>query len=441
MYEGSGSYLGFGYDLAPGIPGPITAFMEFQSESISPKWTKKAPPNINPRRATQRGRLLQVLIAGTVKGAPDAESQARLRANHQGKVVTTSPEAGVYQHVLSQLMPIDAPEAVYRKTLSGIVYRDDNAPQFVMGGVVSKVDISVKDGEYVDMSHDLMFGNVTESGPPVAAVANNAAWDGTLHVRGLRRDPTATTPVYVRCFTGGLLDGTAKVKMKIGGAAVGEGTFIAEFTGPDIAVVQEQWLDGVDDVLTPIGPSFTNPYQICFHDAADTDDVLTIGDTWTIAAKITVVAPTYSARSVYDYGQMVALVGGKQYIWKDAAISMTKPRTDNRGLGSYFSQGFTDNGEMACSITLNRNMVDRDFLNALQIDADSAFKATFTGNRIAATAHRDSHEILVSGVQYDDAGTQIANAGQNPEKVVLTGYDDGTHPIFQETLVNTIAVI
>ncbi len=443
MFEGAGSYLGFGYEQARGIPGPITSYIPFQTESIDPKWGRRANPNINPRRARQKGRLLRVDIAGSVSGAPDSESQTRLRASHQGKVVSTQLTPGVIRHVMTPLMPGDPEEAVYRKTLSGVVYRDDGVPVMVTGGVVNKVTISIREGEYVSMSHDLAFENTTESDQPVPDAGNDAAFTGDLYVRGVRRDPdNEDDPVYVRVMTAGALDGSLPVPLvraKIGGVDPGDPGYAAEFIGPDIAIVHGEWVDAYDAVQTPIGVSFNNPFQLRFQ-TDDTSDTLTVGDTWVIDPRIPVINPPFTSREVYDYGQLEALVDGKKYVWKDATIEGTKNKADERGLGSYFTQQFQDNGEWDWRVTLNRGYTSRTFVNLIKAGAVSSFRATLQGARIAATAYRDRHELYIPASQYDEAGSQVGNSGALQERVVMVGFDNGVDPVCTETAYNTLAI-
>jgi hypothetical protein len=440
-FEGAGAYLGFGYERAKGIPGDITSYMGFQTENIDPKWMRKPNPNINPRKARSKGRLMQVDIKGDTKGAPDSESQSRLRASHQGKVVDSVLDGpnSVYQHVLTALMPGDADPATYRKTLSGIIYRDDGVPLFVMGGRVEKMTLVIKAGDYVEMTHSLLFENTTESRQPIAAVGNNVAFTGVVLVRGVRRDPeNAADSVFFKATTGGALDGTAKIKVKLGvGGAYG---------GAEIPIVADKWTDVLDGanpgpVEIPMGPSYTNPFQVLFHPGAP-GDVLTVGDLWESQPRIPIVAsPPYTTREVYDYGQVMMLVDSKQFVWKTVTLTGTKPRVEDRGLGSYFVQQVLDNGEWTWQVDLERSYVDRTFINLIKAGATSSALVTIRGDRIGASAFRDLHEWSLPAVQYDDAGTNVANANQEQEKVVMQAHDNRVDPICTERIINTIPAL
>jgi hypothetical protein len=349
----------------------------------------------------------------------------------------------VYQHTLSPLMPGDAAPAIYRRTLNGVIYRDDGAPQFVKAGRVETVNIAIKENDFVEMTHDLMFEHFTESGSPVAAAANNVAFTGFAMPRGVRRDPDeAVLPVYVRVTVTGALDGSLphpQIKAKIGGVVPTDAGFAAEFTGPAIVV------DGVDsfvDLLegalgVPIGPSFNNPFQVAFHTATPAD-ILTVGDAWTIPARIPVISPTYTSREVYDHGQAVALIDGKKYIWHNVAIKGTKAQVEDRGIGSYFVQQILDTGEWMWEVTLERNYTDRNFEAAIRAGRVSAFIVTLTGDRIGASLFRDQYQLILASTQYDEAGSNVANQGVLGERIVMKAFDNKVDPIAQEIFVNTI---
>ena len=435
-FEGSGSYFGYGYETSRGIPGAtIDQYMQFQKESLRPKYDKKPNPNINWRRMAQKSRLLSVALGGAISGAPDAESQARLRAHHQGKCVTTELMAATaYEHVLSPLLPSDPAEAIYRETVHGVIYRDDAVPMRMYGGKVSDVTITADEFAYVSMEHALQFEHYCELGDPVVVQAN-PGFTGTVYVRGVARASwAAAAEVYFKCETAGALDGTAEIITKMGLAGV--------YGATKYAVVANQWITINDEADQPLGPDYWQPVQICFVPGAP-GETLTKGatpDEWKIARTRTVDAPTYTSRQIYDASQITMTIGGVSKVLRGVTIKGTKPRAPWGGLGSKFVQRLADSGEISWVVTLNRKYQDRDFIDAVRAGTSAEVSFSAVGD-VLGGGYRDSHTIVLADCQYDDAGSEVASAAALEEQVVLSAFDNGVDPICVETIVNSIAAL
>lgn len=436
MYEGAGGYFGYGYEQAPGIPGTITSYLPMQSENFEFKAEKKQNPNMTPRGTKLKGRLTGMTGKGTVKNAPDCESMARMRAHHRGKVDTSTLDAGegVYQHLLEDLLRSDAEPATYRRTLSGVVYRDDDRPMWMTDGRVQSITIEAKEGDYLTVTHEILWGHRSRVGLPVES-AVNAAFTGTLHARGVRRDPASTSgttnDVYVKVITGGALDGTATIKMKIG-SATAYGATVYE-------VYADRWMVVYDETGLVVGASQINPMEILFHQASG-GDVLTADDEWIIPAQQTVAIPTYTERDVYSGGQVIAEIDDVQYEVKNWTIKGTFPRTQVGRVGSIFTKTH-DNGQVDWSIDFDRQYNDTDFVDALESGAESHVYFECKGDLIGESGIRDSWWLDFPSVEYDDAGTNNANAGQLQEKVMMSAFDNGSDGICTEGLINTIATL
>ena len=434
-FEGAGAYLGIGYELSEGVKGAVRIYVPFVSEALGAKPNRKPNPNITNRRATQRGRLLSVPIGGVTTSAADAASEALFRANQQRIVDTTELVAAkAYSHVLRSELPGDPAEALYRKTVFAEMYRDDAEPELYSGGKVAQMVLTYKEAEYVTIAHTLGFTRLTRVADPVEV--SNAAFSGAIYVRGIPRASMGT--VHVQCSTSGALDGTAKVKVKVGS--------ISTYDGQEYSVVAGEWIKIYDEDDQPLGPSEHNGLEILFTAGgvltADPDGSGSgLGDEWTIAAPRTVLTPTYSDRNVYSGAQVIATLNGVEYVISQIQVTATTAKTPRIGLGSLFVREQQDSGLNAWALKIDRGYVDTVFYNAMLQEAECAITIKMTGDLLSDTVYRDSHQLVFAACQYSAAGTNVANAGAEEESIVLEAVDNGTDPICEETIVNGIAEI
>lgn len=342
--------------------------------------------------------------------------------------------AFAYQHVLTNLLPGDATPATYRDSFDAIIYRDDSRPMLMLGGRVSSITDVIKARDYVEETIDMIFDRFTRQAQPVANGGNNVAFTGKLYTRGVRRDPAnVTDSIFVKVVVGGALDGTAKVTAKIGAATAYDDTKLA-------TPLAEQWFDINDSLGVPAGVSLSTPVQGLFHKLL-VGDVLTVGDIWEITPRIPVAAPTYSTAEVFDGSQVVAIVGGKQYQFKAGTVKGTKAKSGEPTVGSVYSGRILDNGLFAWTLELDRNYIDTDFIDSVEGGASADVTVTMTGDDIGSTGIKFSKQYHWPAMSFLNAGTNVANANAEQEKVTLSAYDNQVNPICTLTFVNTIPAL
>lgn len=432
MSEGSRGHIGYGYETREGVPGPILNYLPFQSEDWNPEFARKPNPNISSRGIPSRGRILEVPIEGSVVEAPDTESTCRIAAHMRGKVASSVLVAGAIEHVLTNLYPDDAAEAVYRETLNGVVYRDDAVPMSLMGGRARSRKIEIKHGEYDKETIDVGWLNYGETADAVADVGNTGTFAGPVYVRGGRLDPTDTVNnVLIEATTAGALDGTAAMKARVGVGALGG----AETAIP---VVARTWIPLIDDSSNPIGPDWDQPLEVYFDGLPTTTFVL--ADKYTIAQPRAIVAPTYSTRRVFTGSQAkVTILGVGTYVIEELTWTHVRPVELSYGVGSLFAGLSVPNGMQLFTLQFSRKYVDRNFVTALRSGASATYQILRQGDKLGATIYREKHLINAATADFDRAGTNIANANALEEQVVVSTYDDGSSEAVTETMWNTLA--
>jgi hypothetical protein len=427
MSEGAGSVLAYGFEDAPLMPGGTTRYMQFISEGLNTERPLEENPNISASHATTEPENLLVESAGNLVYAPDVVSILPRRIHHLGWYDTTLDTAGVWTYEIRREAIGDVPMTTNVDTLFHRIYRDDGVYRMLLGGKIGQITVGGDANDFLRVTESIINSRDTFMADPLAVTGNNAAGDDIKVVAfGHRSDPDSTADIVVEVMTTGPMDGTARVSFgKVGGPALA-GAGYAVYDGRKIPVIYEDGTHASGDPRDPV--------YVMFVDDGGAN-VLTDGDQWTIEAKRTVSAPTYStAATLTTVSGAIVINGNPDYSIESLTATLTRPLTENPSWGSKYRSIPVRDGKDSAVITFDRKYIDRDFekLNISRAKIGAYFE--LYGNRIGSTGFYEKWRVEIPNMRVSGGGTNVGGPGALDETVSLMGYvpRGSTDPLWAE---------
>lgn len=425
MPQGKKGQLGWGFEPSAGTQATSFYFLRYSSLEFSPKRPYEYTKNMHSRGLRLQGFNEIVQLPFKFSFEPDVNTLTRLRAHLRG-FASIATAGGVSTWTLRDLLPSDS-LASPLDTISLEADRDDSYATLLLNGVLEEMDLKIEKNKLVSVTCSGMAGHYTHLAD-AANLVTAGTFSGRVLVRGKISDPENTTDdIKVKVTTGGALNGTAQVKFTRGATAYGSTTY---------PVTAGQWITVILADDNPNGASGDplEPLQIMFTSGG----TLSLNDEWAFDAKRAKQTATYSSLNPLHAVGATFAIGGTSYVIENCDIKFQRPRTERRGCGSKFTEGFVDDGIQKWSISLTRQYTDRALYNLLTSGASATFDVNIYGDRIGSTTSRERWRLYFPAVQVSDAGADPTTEKHLQEKITLEAYFDASNPDCTETIVNSL---
>lgn len=428
--QGTDLQIGWGFEKAENIWVPPAAYF-FRPKSVAGMVAKRGyerSANLDPSGQTLKGIPATARIAPKVDNELVVDSISPMLAHWCGKEPTiTTLATTAKQWVLTPREFSESAPATWRDSIWFESTDGDGYPVLVSGARMSEWEIKIADGKIVDssMSYLACYDSYQSE---ATVVAGPATYTGKPILRGHRAEAqTGTLKLKVTAVAGAGYDGTVKFSL-------------ASYAGSTvIPFVFDTWYRVALDTGVRMGVNRFEDLWFCMPSAGVT--TVAVNDEWSFTATRTLATASYSTMDVLSAAGMELSVGGSVIYVRDATVKITKPLKHNTVAGSKYPIGTQKNGPWAATISLNRDRVDRTFLEKIIRGDSVAVIVDLYGNPIAATGYDERIKINFPGTQVTDDQRDVTTPNSLPEKIDLMAFRSGSSDIFDLTIQNTLAAL
>lgn len=169
------------------------------------------------------------------------------------------------------------------------------------------------------------------------------------------------------------------------------------------------------------------------------------GDEWQFTEPRTLATPVYSTADVLHSAGVAVLIDGVPFGgvpgfagFHAIDIKLTVPKVANKTTGSKYAQAIYPNGRTMATISFDRDMTDRSFLNKLIQASNISITVNMVGNPFGDTGYDQQWSLVFANCEIADNTRDVATENVLPEKINVNAVRAGSTPVWSESIYSTL---